>query len=223
MKPALNIGRDVRAVLFDMDGVLIDSEPIYFEIEQQSFAHFGVTVGEEEHHSYVGTTLESMWRSIRHRHRLSPPVEELLAYHQERVLSEMGRRELRPTEGVERFVRSLSESKIKAAVASSSSHALIDIILNRTGLRSLFTVCVSGEDVERGKPEPDIFLRAAALLGLAPSACLVIEDSFNGIRAARKAGMSCVGFKNPNSGKQDLSLADSTIDRFLEISWGLSR
>ncbi|MGF7048645.1 beta-phosphoglucomutase family hydrolase [Paenibacillus sp. DS2015] len=208
----------IKAVIFDMDGVLVDSEPIYFEIEKNSFAHFGVRIEEAEHHSYVGVTMESMWIQIKDRHRLQPSIEELLAYHQDNVIARMlDHSNLQMISNIERLILSLIEQQVQIAVASSSSRALIEIILAKIGLNNYFPVIVSGEDVNRGKPEPDIFLHAADILDVIPSSCLVIEDSHNGVKAAKAAGMLCIGFLNENSGKQDLSSADQTIQSYEEL------
>ncbi|OZB90576.1 HAD family phosphatase [Paenibacillus sp. XY044] len=208
----------VEAVIFDMDGVLVNSEPIYFEIERSSFAHFGAPVTEEEHHGYVGVTLKSMWRQVLGKHKLSFPLEEVLIYHQNNVLDIMAAHpELQPIPHVIPWLNWLHSRQVPLAVASSSPPSLIRIIMERTGLGTYFTVRLSGEEVESGKPAPDIFLHAAKLLGAEPSSCLVIEDSRNGVKAAKSAGMRCIGYLNPGSGRQDLSLADHVITSYLDI------
>ncbi|WP_311083183.1 HAD family phosphatase [Paenibacillus polymyxa] len=202
----------VKAVIFDMDGVLVDSEPIYFEIERSSFAHFGAPMTEEEHHTYVGVTLESMWRQVLDRHQLSHTVEEALSYHRTNVMQTMIAHEgLVAIDGLERWLDWLQEKGIPVAVASSSPRALIDLIMEKTGLGRYFDIRITGEEVLQGKPAPDIFLYAAEQLGIAPAHCIVIEDSQNGVLAAKSAGMQCIGFHNPGSGRQDLSRADRRI------------
>ncbi|MET3543478.1 HAD superfamily hydrolase (TIGR01509 family) [Paenibacillus favisporus] len=208
----------VKAVIFDMDGVLVNSEPIYFEIERSSFAHFGAPVTEEEHHGYVGVTLESMWRQVLEKHKLSFPLEEVLAYHQNNVLDIMAAHpELQPIPHVTPWLDWLRSRQVPLAVASSSPPSLIRLIMERTGLGAFFSVRLSGEEVKSGKPAPDIFLQAAKLLGAEPSSCLVIEDSRNGVKAAKSAGMRCIGYLNPGSGRQDLSQADHVITSYLEM------
>lgn len=211
----------IQAVIFDMDGVLIDSEPIYFEIERSSFAHFGAVMTEEEHHAYVGVTLESMWQQVLDKHQLTATLEEVLAYHQHNVMQTMlAHSNLTAMPSVERWLSWLYEQHIPIAVASSSPRALIDLIMNKTGLGRYFEVRMTGEEVENGKPAPDIFLTTAEMIGASPSNCLVIEDSRNGVQAAKSAGMRCIGYHNPGSGNQDLSKADLQISSYDEL-WTL--
>jgi len=105
----------------------------------------------------------------------------------------------------------------KLAVASSSSHKLIDIIINRLNIRSFFDDFVSGADVVNSKPDPEIFLLTAKRLGVKPENCLVIEDSSHGVKAAKDAGMKCIGFYGSNTYLQDISAADKLIGDFSEF------
>lgn len=211
----------IQAVIFDMDGVLIDSEPIYFEIERSSFAHFGAVMTEEEHHTYVGVTLESMWQQVLDKHQLTATLEEVFAYHQHNVMQTMlAHPNLTAMPSVERWLSWLHEQHIPIAVASSSPRALIDLIMDKTGLGRYFEVRMTGEEVKNGKPAPDIFLTTAEMVGASPSNCLVIEDSRNGVQAAKSAGMRCIGYHNPGSGNQDLSKADLQISSYDEL-WTL--
>ncbi|PNQ85975.1 HAD family hydrolase [Paenibacillus polymyxa] len=211
----------VKAVIFDMDGVLVDSEPIYFEVERSSFAHFGAPMTEEEHHTYVGVTLESMWRQVLDRHQLTHTLEEALAYHRKNVMQTITAHEgLVAINGLERWLDWLREKGIPVAVASSSPRSLIDLIMEKTGLGRYFDIRITGEEVSQGKPAPDIFLYAAELLDIAPAHCIVIEDSRNGVHAAKSAGMRCIGLHNPGSGQQDLSKADHNIFSYDDL-WAL--
>ncbi|PQP81872.1 phosphatase [Paenibacillus sp. PCH8] len=211
----------IQAVIFDMDGVLIDSEPIYFEIERSSFAHFGAMMTDEEHHSYVGVTLESMWQQVLDKHQLTTSMEDILAYHQHNVMKTMlAHPNLKAMPHVERWLSWLHEQHIPIAVASSSPRALIDLIMDKTGLGRYFELRMTGEEVALGKPAPDIFLVTAEMIGASPSNCLVIEDSRNGVQAAKSAGMRCIGYRNPGSGNQDLSKADLQISSYDEL-WTL--
>ena len=105
---------------------------------------------------------------------------------------------------------------IPMAVASSSSLSIIDKVLDKLALREYFTLIATGDEVPASKPAPDIFLLAAQRLGCKPEACWVIEDSYNGVTAAKAAGMHCIGFYNPHSGNQDISAADHRIEHIAE-------
>ncbi|RUT35718.1 HAD family phosphatase [Paenibacillus zeisoli] len=211
----------IEAVIFDMDGVLVDSEPIYFDIERASFAHFGAYPDEAEHHGYVGVTLETMWQRVLDKHQLEFTLEQVLTYHKDNVMTIMrNHSELKPMPHLESWLDWLADKQVPVAVASSSPKVLIELIMDKTGLGRYFNVRVSGEEVANGKPSPDIFLHAANLLGVNPSKCLVIEDSRNGVKAANSAGMRCIGYNNPGSGSQNLSLADLQISGYEQL-WAL--
>ena len=108
-------------------------------------------------------------------------------------------------DGIRKLLDELKSCGIKIGLASSSSKEFIELILNKLGVIEYFEVIISGEDVQKSKPAPDIFQKAAEALNVEPSNCLVIEDSGHGVKAAKLAEMKCIGFNNPNSGKQDLS------------------
>ncbi|WP_017813881.1 HAD family hydrolase [Paenibacillus shenyangensis] len=211
----------VEGFIFDMDGVLIDSEPIYFEIEKSTFIHFGANVEEEEHHTYVGVTLASMFEQVQQKHLLDCTVEQMLEFHVKHVMDVIREHpELQPFNGLTDWLDWLKQSGIPMVVASSSPRALIELILERLDIRRFFEGMISGEEVAHGKPAPDIFLRAAEILGVAPERCMVIEDSRNGVRAAKSAGMRCIGHQNPGSGNQNLGEADVVIHSYAEL-WEL--
>jgi beta-phosphoglucomutase family hydrolase len=204
-----------QAVIFDMDGVLVDSEPIYFEIEKKSFLHYGVELSEEDQHSFVGVTQEEMWKQVKSRFGLEPMMEDLLDYHRNQVMEVISSyTDLEPIPQAQQFIQRLAEKGVPIAVASSSSLKLIETMLMKISLNSYFPVVVSGEEVKRGKPSPDVFLLAAKRLGVDPSLCLVIEDSYHGVTAAKAAGMWCAAFRNLNSGHQDLSAADWIVSEY---------
>lgn len=108
--------------------------------------------------------------------------------------------------------------KYLLALASSNNRKIVDSIMDRFDLSKYIKVSISGEDVLKGKPNPEIFLKAAKKLDVKPSNCVVIEDAFAGVQAAKAAGMKCIGYKNLNSGKQDLSDADLIVESFSELS-----
>lgn len=203
------------AVIFDMDGVLVDTEPIYVDICRSLFKKLDVKISNERLQSYVGIPAHRMWSELSGDFRLGYSVDELIrrekAEQRDRLL---GLSEIPMVSGVAAFIEKLHRSEIAVGVASSSSRDTIRIILTKTGLHPYFEAIISGEDVEQGKPAPDIFLKACAFLNRKPIDCIVIEDSPHGIKGAKRAGMKTVGFANSNSGNHDLSRADLLIDGF---------
>ncbi|MBN2813981.1 MAG: HAD family phosphatase, partial [Bacteroidales bacterium] len=194
-----------RCVIFDMDGVIIDSEPIHQECEKRIFNLLGITVSDEEHSTLTGATDETMWSGLGKRHNLPLSVAEAIRLKKSIYLEHLMREtSIEPLPDVAQLIVNLHKHGFLLAVASSSPHEQIDFILKKFELSRYFHAIVSGEDVEAGKPHPEIFLKAADMLGVTPDSCLVIEDSHNGVTAAKRAGMKCIWFINPNSGNQDL-------------------
>ena len=126
--------------------------------------------------------------------------------------------EIKASEHLETLLADLKKNNFFLSIASSSPKKLIELITERLQIRHYFDILISGEEVENGKPHPDIFLKAASFYQKAPKFFTVIEDSTNGILAAKAAGMKCIAYRNPNSGKQDLSKADLIIDSFSELN-----
>jgi HAD superfamily hydrolase (TIGR01509 family) len=201
-------------VIFDMDGVLIDSEPVHLQIDRELMSMFGITISESELCGYVGMSPRGMWTAVKARHGLEEDLESLLEVEASTKVREFGRLPLQPMPGVENLIQCLVDERHSLAIASSSSKRLIETITSKLNLNGYFPHRISAEDVENGKPHPDIFLRAAKLGEKKPAECVVIEDSCNGLRAASAADMASIGFANVNSGDQDLSAAHLVVDDF---------
>jgi HAD superfamily hydrolase (TIGR01509 family) len=208
-----------KAIIFDMDGVLIDSEPIRLEHVLGILKNLGVTMSNEEYIKFIGTTSHYLWGTIKDRYSLSNEVEELISIDRNEYFKYISSSATvkTPINGIPELVKSLYENNYKMAVASSSPISVIEIIAESTNLKGYFNELVTGDYVKRSKPEPDIFLYAAEKLGVLPEECVVIEDSCNGVRAAKKAGMKCIAYRNFNSGNQDLSKADIIINSFYDL------
>jgi HAD superfamily hydrolase (TIGR01509 family) len=203
------------AVIFDMDGVLVDSEPYYMDVEQTTFKELGLNISEEEHLTYQGTAYDRMWQMIKEKHEIKKTVDELVEFSVQHIASSFSALEkIEPMPGVEDLIKRLIKRNVPIALASSSYLEVITIILRRTGLDKYFEVVVDNIRAQSSKPDPDIFLLAAKELGIAPEKCAVIEDSTNGVLAAKAAGMYCIAFAGPNTGAQDHSQADLIITNF---------
>ncbi|MFJ3222041.1 HAD family hydrolase [Streptomyces sp. NPDC086783] len=180
------------AVVFDLDGTLVDSEPNYFEAGRRTLAGHGVTdFTWADHERYVGISTRETLRLWKERYRLEAPLDVLLADKNGRYL-ELARAATHVYPEMRRFVELLARDGVPMAVASGSSPEAIEAILTGTGLDQWLTTVVSAEEVAHGKPAPDIFLEAARRLGVAPADCVVLEDAAPGAAAAHAAGMRCV-------------------------------
>lgn len=208
----------MKAVIFDMDGVLVDSQPYHFKADIDTMAEYGVIKDQKFYESFAGTLTADRMRTLKEMFGLDAPVEEMTIKRENMILDIMGKEDIKPVLGIPEFLRSIKEKGLTTAVASSSDYKLINLILDRLKIAQYFDSVTSGSDVKRGKPSPDVFLLAAERIGIEPAECLVVEDSENGVKAAKAAGMKALGYINPTSGKQDLSLADFITDDFKKIS-----
>lgn len=207
-----------KAVIFDMDGVLVDSEPFHTAIEKRQFELNNLFLSEEEHGQYMGVASDVMWRDIALRHALALEVEELIEQNKAesiRFFSALEHIPMMP--GLTQVLEELNKREIPLAVASSSFHEVIELILERTGLRAYFLQVVSSKEAGKSKPEPDVFLLAARRLGIDPKDCLVVEDSYNGIQAAKAAGMRCIAFEGPGANVEAQKKADASICDFNQL------
>ena len=210
----------VEAVIFDMDGVLVDGEPLHFEVVRRLLAEESVEFGEDDYRRYLGTTLESTWSDLRERYGLSRSYEWYAeAYDREVVRSYREEAELLP--GAEALLGRLAEAAVPLALASSSNREWVDAALDSLGLRRFFAQTVAGDEVSHGKPDPEIYLCAAERLDASPDACLAVEDAPAGIAAARAAGMAVVAVRTPMTDGLPLSDATWAIDSLhdFDLAW----
>ncbi len=208
----------VGAVIFDLDGVLVDSE-IWWHQERVDWARqLGLIWTHDDSSAVMGANSRAWARIMRERTGLTSDADPAIeADIVERVVRRYadGAPEI---EGAMATVRSIA-SRWPVAIASSAHRAVIDAALDATGLGGVIPVVVSSDDVEHGKPAPDVYLAAARQLGVAPAECLVIEDSLNGVRAARAAGMIVVLIPNasvpPAPGADEF--ADLVLTRLADL------
>lgn len=207
--------RDFRAVILDMDGVIVDSEPLHERAFYEVLAELGYGRNLDLRFAdYVGRSDFELWADFVRRHQPAQSLEELLARKRDRVIEVM-RREQPIFAGLPELVERLA-ARCPLAVASGSDRAVIDAVLELGGLGRVFSVIVSAAEVPRGKPAPDVFLRAANLLGVAPGDCWVIEDSKPGVAAARAAGMRVLAITNTHPA-DELRPATRVVGTYAEI------
>jgi len=204
-----------QAYIFDMDGVVVDSEPLH----ERAFLEVLEEIGYGRSHgidfpAYYGKSDVIVWRDFISRHRPSQSLEELLA-RKEQKFAALLQQEQPIFNGLPELLAKLSP-RAPLALASGSRHPTINAVLAMRGLRSFFRVVVSSEDVAHGKPAPDIFLRTAELLDFAPNECCVVEDSASGVDAALAAGMTVIAITNSLPAVK-LSRATRVVETYAEI------
>ncbi|MCC5825908.1 hexitol phosphatase HxpB [Alkalimonas sp.] len=182
----------VKAVIFDMDGVLIDSEPMWQQAELQVFSQLGVTLTPEQTRQTAGMTTQAVTRFW---YQQSPWQGQSLADTEAAVIARVAQSIASKGEakkGVQALLQQLHEHRLPIGLATNSSQYLMDTTLDTLAIRHYFAAHCCVEMVTQGKPAPDIYLLAASKLGVAPADCLVFEDSYTGISAAKAAGMTVV-------------------------------
>lgn len=205
------------AVVFDMDGVIVDSEPVHFDSTVRMMTDdFGIPFTEAENSEFLGSTDRHMWEVLRERHRLAPTVDDLIDRRKTIYLGLLDGG-LPWRDGIRDLIAELDRSNYRLAVASSALRHVIEYVIREGSLGRHFETVVSGEDAAHPKPAPDIYLEAARRLDLAPDRCVAIEDTNLGVRAAHTAGMHVIAFPNMTTRDADFSLADRVLENTTEI------
>ena len=218
-------GENMQGFIFDMDGVIIDSEPIHSRVKLDTLQHFGLSFVPADLAKYMGRTSRAMFTDvIREQQRQDLDVEMVTAYKHQHYLDILAHGDdIGPVAGAVELIRSLHGAGVPLGLATSSNRKVIAIVIERFGLADCFQSVISGNELPASKPDPDIYLRTAKNLGLAPADCVVLEDTYNGVLAAKRAGMRCIGYRNPNSGQQDLRQADKIVDSLRELTLDVIR
>lgn len=202
----------IRAVLFDMDGVLINTEPLHYRMWKETFHNRGLEIDYEIYKNCIGTTdaflMDLILKNYGRDFRYDPDIPTERKTIEERMLREEGFPEMA---GVREMLHRLYEAGYLLAVASSSPLSRIEEAMDYIDAKPFFALLNTAENVARSKPAPDVYLDTAKKLGVSPEECVVLEDSENGSIAADSAGMICVGLQNPDSGEQNLERAKKII------------
>ncbi len=208
----------IKAVLFDMDGVIIDSEPLHQKAYHGMFKAVGIEVSPNLYESFTGQATLHICRQLVNHFKLQQTPEELVNIKR-RIFKDLffNDPELDLIHGVRELIQDYHKNGLTLVLASSASMRNINNVFTKFDLNQYFKTKLSGADLKASKPHPEIFIKAAEASGFRKEECMVIEDSTNGIKAAHSAGIYCVGFKSPHSKNQDYTLANKVITSFKEI------
>ena len=207
-----------KALIFDMDGVIVDSEPVHNKATTIILEKIGVDPMQHPFEEYVGIAYPDIFASVIKEFDLDTTVDDIMEMHKKNIIDIFKDEILIPIEGTIKLIQEAKKAGCPIAVASSSSREMIELVLGKLDIRAYIDVIVSGEELPKGKPDPAIFLKASELLGIAPDHCTVIEDSPHGVAAAKTAGMTCIGYQNPNSGNQNLEGANLIVHDMMDVT-----
>jgi HAD superfamily hydrolase (TIGR01509 family) len=210
----------LNAVIFDMDGVIVDSEPLHNKAYQRMFLDFNLDVSARLYESFTGQATRAICQRLCDEFNLKHGADDLVSkkrHHFNNLFEETRDFELIP--GVLDLIEDYHKAGLTLILGSSASMQNINRIFKRFDIDKYFKAKFSGADLKASKPNPEIFIKAAAASGFLKENCFVIEDSTNGILAAKAAGLFCVGFESPNSKNQDYSKADLNITSLKEIHY----
>jgi len=210
----------VKTVIFDMDGVLVNSEPLHHEVSQLQFKDLNIDVTEAIYATFTGNSNKMIYQKLKDRFQLPYEIADLIMAKNALFMDAFDKKadlELMP--GVKDLIIDLHSNGMELLVASSSEMEIIDKVFERFDLNPYFTHKISGNDFPESKPNPAIFLKAASLSKAPIEECIVIEDSTNGIKAAKAAGIFCVAYKSEGVDTQDQSLADAIVHDYKDLNY----
>lgn len=206
-----------RAVIFDMDGVLVDSEPVHFESTVRVMAEFGLPFTDADNRHFIGSTDRVMFNSLIAQHGLTDSIDKLIERRKAIYLESIQNGALVWREGIRDLVAELASRQHTLAVASSGLKQIIEYTLDRGAIRQLFGAVVSADDIPVPKPSPEIYLEAARRIGVDPALCAAIEDTDVGVRAAKNAGMFAIAFPTATTASMNFDPADAMAGSATQI------
>ncbi len=211
-------------IIFDMDGVIVDTEPLHIQHLHGYLRKIGVVEPESFKRSLKGVSARDTWQMLIENFDLEDDLETLIQDSRESYIDYLESLDTLPViPGVVQLVKTLHSKGYRLALGSSAAPKRIELFLHKLSLQKYFERIVSGDDVKKSKPAPDIFLKAAQLMQVKPSDCVVIEDANNGIAAARAAGMKCIAYGGSVHNSDDLAQADLIVKDFKTLANSIER
>ncbi|RWX00447.1 HAD family hydrolase [Flavobacterium cerinum] len=210
----------IKTVIFDMDGVVVNTEPIGYHANQLLYKSLNINVSDDVYHTFIGNSDKNIIQKLKNLYPIALSQEELLEENYRYFFDAFDTNEdLAMLPGVKDLIVDLYNNGMKLILASSASKRKIEKVFDRFDLHQYFDYKISGEDFEFSKPHPAIFQEAAAKSGFTKEECIIIEDSTNGIKAAKAAGIYCIGYAGEAAMGQDTFLADKVITDFKELNF----
>ncbi|GGE90387.1 ABC transporter ATP-binding protein [Chishuiella changwenlii] len=209
----------ISTIIFDMDGVIVDTEPVHKYAFFVHFKELNIEVSDDFFSTFTGQSTKNVYQILKDKFNLKEEINDLVLRKRSIFNDAFDTKpDLYLIAGVEDLIKDLYQNNIELILASSASHSTINKVFNRFNLNEYFKEKISGEDFPKSKPDPAIFLHAAALSSSEKENCMVIEDSTNGVQAAVSANIKVMGYVSENSKKQDLSKANFICENFADIN-----
>lgn len=211
----------MKAFIFDMDGVIADTEPVHMQAEQHVLRRLGFEVDIAYFQRFQGMTDSMLFEAVKKDYPFKATAEQAAKAKAYIFNKKLHEEHVTPIEGILPFIHEVNELRqskgLKTAIASSSNDDFIGFVVDDLKIRDCFDILMSGTNLPESKPNPAIYLQTAAYLRVDPRECVVLEDAANGAKAAKAAGMTCIGFNSPHSPNQDLSICDCVVNKISEI------
>lgn len=209
----------IKAVIYDLDDLMVNSDPLHAEAWEtllRKFNHKFSELPQELRSKFIGMRVKDISKELIKELKLNVGIE---SFYKERIdiFLDLIKKRLDPMPGLVYSLKLLKKNKLKLAIASSGTKEYIGIVLKKFDIKDYFDIVVSGDDVKKGKPDPETYNVACGKLGIKPEECLVLEDATKGIESAKNAGCVCIAVKNPNTPAQDHSKADLVLDSLEEL------
>ncbi len=205
-----------KIIIFDMDGVVLDSEPLHEIARQMMYEKYGI-IPDDSFPDPVGKSARGFWQIVGEKYNRTWNNYDMEEEQFRLVAEQVENHDVPPTKGLIPVIEWAKERGIKIGLASSSARMLVDRVLAALDIKKYFDVVVSGDEVENKKPAPDLYEKVLRLAGFTPEEAVAVEDSTTGVGAAKNAGIYCHGYRNETSGEQDLSKADKVIESLTEL------